>query len=103
MTPHSAGTLAFVLANVEGIVLVKYFFGDRSESVASHFASFKIRLANNSLIGTKVPTSESLVRNRVDELVWTTGSLATEKLTISDELEASEWANEVDVGLAVGT
>ena len=26
-----------VLANVEGIVLVKYFFGDRSESVASRF------------------------------------------------------------------
>jgi hypothetical protein len=31
-----------VLANVEGIVLVKYFFGDRSESVASRFVAFKI-------------------------------------------------------------
>ena len=37
VTPHSAGTLAFGTCHAEGIVLVKYFFGDRSESVASHF------------------------------------------------------------------
>ena len=39
-----------VLATAEGIVLVKYFFGDRSESVASHigvpskYAEFTTRL-----------------------------------------------------------
>ena len=37
VTPHSAGTLAFGTCHAEGIVLVKYFFGDRSESVASRF------------------------------------------------------------------
>ena len=37
VTPHSAGTLAFGTCHAEGIVLDKYFFGDRSESVASRF------------------------------------------------------------------
>ena len=50
-----------VLANVEGIVLVKYFFGDRSESVASHFVPFKIRRVPNMPIGTKVPKSQPIV------------------------------------------
>lgn len=37
VTPHSAGTLAFRTLQRRGVVMVKYFFGDRSESVASHF------------------------------------------------------------------
>ena len=51
-----------VLATAEGIVLVKYFFGDRSESVASRF-SFKIRQPPKPLVGTKVPTTNPLVHN----------------------------------------
>ena len=61
VTPHSAGTLAFGTCHAEGIVLDKYFFGDRSESVASHFASFKIRRASQLLGGTKVPTNLAIV------------------------------------------
>ena len=37
VTPHSAGTLAFGTCQRRGVVLDKYFFGDRSESVASRF------------------------------------------------------------------
>ena len=61
VTPHSAGTLAFRTLQRRGVVMVKYFFGDRSESVASHFASFKIGFANNTLVGTLVPTYLAIV------------------------------------------
>jgi hypothetical protein len=37
VTPQSAGTLAFGTLQRRGVVMVKYFFGDRSESVASLF------------------------------------------------------------------
>ena len=61
VTPRSAGILAFGTFQRRGVVMVKYFFGDRSESVASHFVPFKIRRVPNMLIGTKVPKSQPIV------------------------------------------